>query len=218
MFVSVPGAISNAAFWLGLAAATPGMRLHVRNVALDPARLAFVDIMVRMGARIREEVEIHDAGKWFGHLDIRGAELKGAMIPATVTWRILDELPVLAVLAAVAKGPTTFSGVGNLPPVPLRRLRALSENMRLMNMGTEKLEDDFVVEGGASLRSAEVQTYGDYRMAMGLALAGLLAQGVTLLQGTECLESVYPGFFADGPTGSFTSSEPLLGCDRMQKR
>ncbi len=207
MFVTVPGGIANAAFWMGLAAATPGLRLHVRNVPLEPEKLAFVDMMIRMGVRVREEVEVHDAGRTCGHLDIRGAKLKGVVVPADMTLRLLEELPVLSVLAAVAKGWTTFGGAMSLPPAPLNRLRLLCDNLRALNVRVEEQADGFSVEGGCPLQAAEFDTLGDHGMTMGLALAGLLAQGVTTLRGAECVERVYPGFFADGPSGSFTQEE-----------
>lgn len=196
-YLRVPGDFSSAAFWLGLAAAMPSLRLIVRGVSLNPTRLGFVDLLMRMGAKIREEVVVWQCDEWSGHLDIRGARLQGIEVPPACVPLIIDEIPILAVIAAMAMGVTTVRGASDLRCKECDRIKAICANLRAMGVEIEEFPDGFSINGRGYLRGAEVHSYGDHRIAMAFAIAGLLAEEETVIHGADCLSISYPGFFQD---------------------
>jgi len=196
-YLRVPGDFSSAAFWLGLAAAVPSLRLIVRGVSLNPTRLGFVDLLMRMGARIREEVIVWQCDEWSGHLDIRGARLQGIDVPPSCVPLIIDEIPILAVIASMAVGVTTVRGAEDLRRKECDRIRAICVNLRAMGVDIEEFPDGFTIRGRGRLRGAEVHSYGDHRIAMAFAIAGLLAEEETIIHGADCLSISYPGFLED---------------------
>ncbi|MBT9153830.1 MAG: 3-phosphoshikimate 1-carboxyvinyltransferase 1 [Firmicutes bacterium] len=188
-----PGDISGAAFFLVLAAVTPGAELVVENVGLNPTRTGVLDVLRAMGASLtctvhRTEPEpvgsIHVSG---GHL--RGFRVGGADIP-----RLIDELPILAVAAALATGRTEVRDAAELRVKESDRITALLTELRQMGARCQELPDGFTIEGGR-LSGALVNSHGDHRLAMSLAVAGCSAEGITLLRGAECVAVSYRGFF-----------------------
>ncbi|GAA5480895.1 3-phosphoshikimate 1-carboxyvinyltransferase [Haloferula sargassicola] len=190
----VPGDISSAAFWIVAAAARPGARLVVKRVGLNPTRTAILDAIERMGATvIRRPVE-DVQGEPFGDLEIHGAPLKGTdLLPEEIP-NLIDEIPVLAVAAALAEGTTRIRNARELRVKETDRVATTVENLRAMGGQVEEFEDGMEITGGAPLRGAEMKSYGDHRIAMAFAVAGLFADGPSTILGTECVRTSYPGF------------------------
>jgi 3-phosphoshikimate 1-carboxyvinyltransferase len=192
----VPGDLSSAAFFLCAAALFPGSQLTITNLLMNPTRARLLDILVQMGLRISvtQLEEIH--GELVGTLQVEGGPLKGATIAGADTAALIDEIPVLAAIA-----PYTEQGVEVRDAQELRvkesdRIASLATNLRAMGAWVEELEDGLKIPGGQLLRGAELESFGDHRVAMAFSIAALRAQGETLIHGSECAAISYPAFFS----------------------
>jgi 3-phosphoshikimate 1-carboxyvinyltransferase len=190
----VPGDISSAAFWLVAAAAQPNSRLLIKNVGLNQTRTGILNVLVRMGAHIRETVENQEAEP-MGVLEIVGARLKGTTIEGKEIPNVIDELPVLAVAGALAQGRTIIANAGELRVKETDRLAAVATNLRAMGAQCTESEDGLQILGGTPLHGARLQSFGDHRIAMAFAVAGLFAEGETTITDTACVNTSYPGFY-----------------------
>jgi len=191
----VPGDISSAAFWIVAAACVPGSRLLIKNVGLNPTRTAILNVLVRMGAHIKDVVLHEDGGEPRGNIEIVGQELQGTEIYQDEVPNLIDEVPILAVAGALAKGTMTIRNAAELRVKETDRIETTIVNLRAMGAEVEEFEDGMVITGGRSLKGATVKSYGDHRIAMAFAMAGLLAQGgQTTIEGTGCIATSYPTF------------------------
>jgi 3-phosphoshikimate 1-carboxyvinyltransferase len=190
----VPGDISSAAFWLVAAAAQPRSRLLVKNIGLNSTRTGVLAVLVRMGAQVREIVETEDAEP-LGIVEVRGARLKGTDIGGKEIANVIDELPILAVAAALAVGQTTISNASELRVKETDRLAAIATNLRAMGAQVQETEDGMVITGGVPLHGARLDSFGDHRIAMAFAIAGLFAEDETTIVNTDCVNTSYPGFY-----------------------
>lgn len=191
----VPGDISSAAFWIVAAACVPGSRLLIKNVGLNPTRTAILNVLIRMGAHIKDVVLHEDGGEPRGNIEIIGQELHGTEIYRDEVPNLIDEVPILAVAGALAKGKMTIRNAAELRVKETDRIETTTANLRAMGAGVEEFEDGMVITGGQSLKGTAVKSYGDHRIAMAFAIAGLLAkEGQTTISGTECIATSYPTF------------------------
>lgn len=190
----VPGDVSSAAFWLVAAAASPGAHLRVNHVGLNPSRTGILAVLTRMGARVRE-FEFQKDGEPIGTIDIEGAQLKATRIAGKEIPNVIDELPILAVAAALATGVTVIADAAELRVKETDRLAAIAHHLREMGVPVVELPDGLEITGGAPLKGAKLDSLGDHRIAMAFAIAGLFAQGETVITGTDCVNTSYPGFY-----------------------
>jgi 3-phosphoshikimate 1-carboxyvinyltransferase len=190
---NVPGDISSAAFWLVAAGAQPGSHLLIRNVGLNETRTGILGVLVRMGAAVREVIESDDAEP-LGTIEIRGDRLKGTTIAGKEVPNVIDELPILAVAGALAYGKTVIADARELRVKETDRLAAIATNLRSMGAQVSETEDGMEIVGGVPLHGARVQSFGDHRIAMAFAIAGLFAEGETVVEDTDCVATSYPGF------------------------
>ena len=192
----VPGDLSGAAFFLCAAALFPGSQLSVANVLMNPTRARLLDILMQMGLRISvtQLEEVH--GELVGTLQVEGGRLKGATIAGSDTAALIDEIPVLA-----ASAPYTEQGIEVRDAKELRvkesdRLASIAVNLRAMGAQVDERDDGLNIPGGQSLHGAELESFGDHRIAMAFSIAALRAQGETLIHGSACAAISYPEFFA----------------------
>ena len=190
----VPGDISSAAFWLVAAAAQPGARLMVRNVGLNPTRTGILAVLIRMGAHVNEMVEISE-GEPRGSVEVRGTRLKATTIGGKEIPNVIDELPILAVAAALAEGRTVIRDAKELRVKETDRIAAVAMNLRAFGVQVDEREDGMEIIGGCPLRGAEVESFGDHRIAMSAAILGLFSEGQTIIHDTDCVATSYPGFY-----------------------
>jgi len=190
----VPGDISSAAFWMVAAAAQPRSRVLITNVGLNKTRTGIFDILVRMGATVKEILS-PESVEPMGTVEIQGARLHGVDIKGSVIPNVIDELPILAVAGALAQGRTTIADAGELRVKETDRLAAIATNLREMGAQVTETQDGLEIIGGAPLHGAKLQSYGDHRIAMAFAIAGLFAEGETTITDTECVNTSYPGFY-----------------------
>ena len=147
-----------------------------------------------MGAHVSEIVESSD-GEPVGTVEVRGARLHGTTIGGKEIPNVIDELPVLAVAAALAKGRTVIKDARELRVKETDRIAAIARNLRAFGVQVDELEDGMEIEGGAPLHGAEVESFGDHRIAMAFAILALFAEGPTLIKNTDCVNTSYPGFY-----------------------
>ena len=191
---TIPGDISSAAFWLVAAAAQPGGHLLVRDAGLNDTRTTLLGVLIRMGAQVREAVEDVDQIEPRGTVEVTGASLKGTVIQGKEIPQLIDELPILAVAGALASGTTIIRQAEELRVKETDRIAAIAHNLRAMGAQVIELNDGLEIHGRGSLRGAKVASFGDHRIAMAFAVAGLFADGETVVQDAQCVQESYPEF------------------------
>jgi 3-phosphoshikimate 1-carboxyvinyltransferase len=191
---TIPGDISSAAFWLVAAAAQPGGHLLVRNVGLNETRTAVLGVLVRMGAQVREAIDDVDQVEHSGTVEVTGAPLKGTVIQGKEIPQLIDELPILAVAGALAGGTTIIRQAEELRVKETDRIAAIAHNLRAMGVEVVEQKDGLEIHGRGELRGARLPSFGDHRIAMAFAVAGMFADGETVVQDVECVRESYPGF------------------------
>ncbi len=191
---AVPGDISSAAFWLAAAAAQPGAHLLIKSVGLNPARTGVLAVLIRMGAHVSEIVENADCEP-SGTVEVRGTELRATTIGGAEIPNVIDELPILAVAAALAEGRTIIKDAHELRVKETDRIAAVAKNLRAFGVRVEEKEDGMEIEGGAKLHGATVESFGDHRIAMAFAILATFADGPSLIRDTACVDTSYPGFY-----------------------
>src|ERR1041385_6308249 len=190
----IPGDISSAAFWLVAAAAQRRGHLLIRDIGLNDTRTALLGVLLRMGAQVREAVEDVDQIEPRGIVEVTGFPLKGTVIQGKEVPRLIDELPILSVAGALANGRTVIRQAGELRVKETDRIAAIAHNLRAMGVQVAEMNDGLEISGPAPLHGAEVASFGDHRIAMAFAIAGLFAEGETVVQDAECIRESYPGF------------------------
>ena len=191
---AIPGDISSAAFWLIAAAAQRRGHLLIRDVGLNDTRTALLGVLLRMGAQVREAVEDVDQLEPRGIVEVTGFPLKGTVIQGKEVPQLIDELPILSVAGALANGKTTVRQAEELRVKETDRIAAIAHNLRTMGAQVAELTDGLEIRGPAPLHGARVASFGDHRIAMAFAIAGLFADGETIVQDAECIRESYPGF------------------------
>jgi 3-phosphoshikimate 1-carboxyvinyltransferase len=191
---TIPGDISSAAFWLVAAAAQPAGHLLVREIGLNDTRTTVLGILLRMGAQVREAVEDVDQLEPHGIVEVTGVPLKGTVIQGKEVSQVIDELPILAVAGALANGTTIIRHAQELRVKETDRIAAIAHNLRVMGAKVTEMNDGLEIHGPAALHGARVASFGDHRVAMAFAVAGLFADGETIVQDADCIRESYPGF------------------------
>ncbi len=195
---AVPADISSAAFFMVAAALLPAARLTLEDVGVNPARTGILDVLDQAGVKWFAEAHrdqmgepvadltIHDGG------DLRPFEIGGGLVP-----RLIDEIPVLAVLATQCDGVSVIRDAQELRVKESDRIERVAEGLRAMGARVETREDGMEIEGPVQLRGATIQTDGDHRIGMAFAVAGLIAQGETVVEGSEAIQTSFPTFAED---------------------
>jgi 3-phosphoshikimate 1-carboxyvinyltransferase len=195
--LDVPGDPSSAAFWAVLAACHPDAELTIRGVCLNPTRIGFLEVLGRMGADVGVENPRPQAGELVGDVVVRSAELHSTEVTAAEVPSLVDEVPVLALAAALARGDTRFRALAELRHKEVDRVEAIATQLGRLGAAVAVEGDDLIVGGPTGLRGATVSAVGDHRMAMTLAVAAHLALGETRIEGAEVAAVSYPAFFEE---------------------
>ncbi len=192
----VPGDFSSAAFWIVAVAAQPGAELLIENVGLNPRRTALLDVMQRMGADIA--VAVTEAkGDPYGTIRVRGAALKGTVIEGDEIPNLIDELPIIAVAGALAKGKTEIRDAAELRVKESDRIAEMVRNLRLFGVAVEEAADGMIVSGPAALQTPSValNSHGDHRIAMSMAILNCFSSGAVTIDNVGCVDTSYPDFW-----------------------
>ena len=194
--IEVPGDISSAAYFLAGACIVPGSEVLLKHVGINPTRDGILRVAKAMGADIELVNETKDAEPC-ADLLVKSSALHGTTIGGDLIPTLIDELPVIAVMAACAEGTTVITDAAELRVKESDRIRAVAEGLSAMGADITPTADGFVIHGGKPLHGAKIHTYDDHRIAMSFAVAGLAAEGETILDDESCVWISYPSFFQD---------------------
>lgn len=198
LHIHVPGDFSAAAFWLAAGGIVGGSDIRLLGVGVNPTRTAFADLLSSLGVRIDRANARLEAGEAVADLRVRAVDgVRPLRVEHDLAAQMIDELPVLAVAATQAQGTSVISGAAELRVKESDRLYAMEEGLRAMGADITASEDGWVINGPRYLEGARVDSGGDHRVAMALAVAGLIADGKTEIENAECVDISYPGFFDD---------------------
>jgi 3-phosphoshikimate 1-carboxyvinyltransferase len=192
--IAVPGDISSAAFLLVAGTIASGAEITVSGVGVNETRAGLLDALESMGAPVGLSRTLTAAGEPVADLTVKSSTLRGTIIGGAMIPRLIDEVPILAVAACIAQGRTRITDAAELRVKESDRIRAVAIEVAKLGARVTETPDGLEIDGGARLRGARVQSGGDHRMAMALVVAGLVADGETLVEGTECIGTSFPGF------------------------
>ena len=192
--ITVPGDPSSAAFFAAAAALIPNSSITIKNVLANPTRIGFFQVLKKMGGGVEWQNMRKECGESVGDVHVFWEPLNGIDITSELVPSVIDELPIIAVLATQADGPTTVSGAEELRMKECDRIRAVCEN--LLAMGGEVIEkkDGFIINQCNTLYNTNIKTYGDHRIAMSFTVAGLLTDAGNILDDEDCINISFPEF------------------------
>ncbi len=193
--VVVPGDISSAAFFIAAALMVPDSEVTIENICLNPTRTGLLDVLQRMGANISIREYETKSSEPIGEIRVTTSQLSGVEISPNMIPKLIDEIPILAVLATQAQGKTILSGAQELRVKESDRLRSIVTNLAAMGIEIEELEDGFIIEGPQKLTGASVDSFGDHRIAMAFSIAGLISKGTTHIKDVDCVRISMPNFY-----------------------
>ncbi len=194
--VRIPGDISSAAFFLCAAALFPGSQLTITNLLMNPTRARLLDLLMQLGLRISVSQLEEAHGELVGTVQVQGGRLKGAALAGADSAALIDEIPVLAAIAPVTEQGLEVRDAKELRVKESDRIAAIAVNLRAMGAQIEERKDGLRIPGGQKLHGAEIESFGDHRIAMAFSIAALRAEGETLIRGSECVGISYPAFFS----------------------
>jgi len=193
----IPGDISSAAYFLVAGAIHPNARIVIKNCGINPTRTGIIDVLLDMGAKLKMENERMEVGEPLADIIVESSELKGVEIGGDIIPRLIDEIPVLVVAGCVARGKTAIRGAGELRVKESDRIATVSRELSRLGAKIEPLPDGMVIYGGEPLLGAKVDSHLDHRLAMSLAIAGLIAKGGTTINHAQVVQVSYPAFWQD---------------------
>lgn len=195
--IHVPGDISSAAYFIAAGLLVPGSELLVKNVGLNPTRAGFLKVCKAMGANLTYLNESLEGGEAKADILVRPQSLKGTVIEGNLIPTLIDEIPILAVMAAFAQGTTVIRDAAELKVKETNRIDTVTEALRAMGADITPTEDGMVIQGGRPLHGARIHSHLDHRIAMAFAIAGLAAEGETTILDSQCVDVSYPEFFRE---------------------
>lgn len=192
----IPGDISAAAFFITGAAMTPGSSVTIEKVCLNATRTGILDVLKRMGADIKIQMT-QKLPEPLGIIEVKGGPLKGTRIAKEEIPSLIDELPILMTAMAAAEGESLISGAEELRVKETDRIHSMVTNLKAVGAKIEELPDGCLIKGVGRFKGASVQSFGDHRTAMSLAIASLVMDGAVTINGTECVATSFPTFFSE---------------------
>jgi 3-phosphoshikimate 1-carboxyvinyltransferase len=195
--VYVPGDISSAAFFLAGAAAKPGSSLRLKKVGLNPTRAGILDVLFEMGAAIEITNKEQIGGEQFGDIFIKSSELQGVEISGELIPRLIDEIPIIALLATQAEGKTVIRDAEELRVKETDRIAAVVETLTTLGAKIEATDDGMIIEGKTPLTGGKISSYHDHRMAMMGAIASSYSKEEIIIDDISSIAISYPEFFND---------------------
>lgn len=195
--IVVPGDISSAAYFIAAGLIVPGSEILIKNVGINETRDGILRVAKQMGGNIRLLNENRDSGEpvadiLVSHSSLHGIEIKGSVIPT-----LIDELPVIAIMAAYAEGTTVIADAAELKVKESNRIDVMVNNLTAMGADITGTEDGMIIKGGKPLHGTLIHSMDDHRIAMSFAVAALRAEGMTTIEGGECVNISYPAFYKD---------------------
>ncbi len=195
--IEVPGDISSAAYFIAAGLLVPNSEILVKNVGINPTRNGLLRVCRAMGADMTLLNQRNDSGEPVADILVRTSHLKGTIVEGTIIPTLIDELPVIAVMAACAEGKTIIRDAAELKVKESDRIAVMVENLSAMGVDIVGTEDGMIIQGGKPLQGALIQSHLDHRIAMSFAVAALVAEGSTQIEGGDCVKISYPEFYDD---------------------
>lgn len=195
--VMVPGDISSAAYFIAAGLIIPNSEILIKNVGINPTRNGIIEIAHRMGGNLEVLNRQMNGAEETADLLVKSSSLKGITIEGSIIPSIIDEIPIIAVMAAYASGRTTIKDAQELKVKESNRIDVMVTNLSKMGADIKGSDDGMIINGGKPLHGATVDSYHDHRIAMSFGVAGLNADGETKIRGSECINISYPEFFND---------------------
>ncbi len=195
--ITVPGDISSAAYFIAAGLMIPGSEILIRNVGTNPTRAGILEVCRDMGADITLIGENCDSGEPTADILVRHSKLHGTTIGGAIIPTMIDELPMVAVMACLAEGETVIRDAAELKVKESNRLEVMVTNLKAMGADVTETEDGMIIRGGKPLHGTSIDSKLDHRIAMTFAIAGLCADGETEILGADCVNISYPGFYDD---------------------
>ena len=193
--IDVPGDISSAAYFIAAGLIVHGSELLIKNVGGNPTRAGILKVCKDMGADITYINETTAGGEPTADILVKHSHLHGTVIEGDIIPTLIDEIPMIAVLAAFADGTTVIRDAAELKVKETNRIATVTENLLAMGGNITPTDDGMIIEGTGSLRGAKINSYLDHRIAMAFAIAALAAEGETTILDSQCVDVSYPGFF-----------------------
>lgn len=193
--IDVPADISAAAFFLVAGSLLKNSKLEMLNVGMNSTRTGILDALTSMGAHIQIDQNIELNNESRARLVVQSSLLKGTTLEGAMIPRIIDEIPIIAVAATQAEGITNIKNAGELRVKESDRLEAIVVNLKRMGAKVRELKDGLVITGPVQLKGAEIDSYGDHRIAMAFSIAALLCEGETIIKNIDCVDISFPHFY-----------------------
>ena len=195
--INVPGDISSAAYFIAAGLLVPNSELVVKNVGINPTRDGILRVCRQMGANITLENVIDNGGEPVADLVIRHSELTGTEIGGDIIPTLIDEIPIIAILACFAKGRTVIKDASELKVKESNRIDVMVDNLSRMGVDITATADGMIINGGKPLHGTTIESKSDHRIAMSFAIASLLTEGETDILDADCVDISYPNFYTD---------------------
>ncbi|MDY2628870.1 MAG: 3-phosphoshikimate 1-carboxyvinyltransferase [Lachnospiraceae bacterium] len=195
--ITVPGDISSAAYFIAAGLLVPGSELLIKNVGINPTRDGILRVCKAMGADITLLNAVYDSGEPVADLLVRHSSLKAVEIGGDLIPTLIDEIPVIAVMACAASGTTIIRDAAELKVKESNRIRTVVDNLKVMGAQVEETDDGMIIHGGNPLHGGIIESHLDHRIAMSFAIASLIADGETIIRDADCVNISYPVFYRD---------------------
>jgi 3-phosphoshikimate 1-carboxyvinyltransferase len=195
--INVPGDISSAAYFIAAGLIVPNSELVIKNVGINPTRDGILRVCQQMGAKITLENVIDNGGEPVADLVVKYSELKGVEIGGDIIPTLIDEIPIIAILACAAKGQTVIKDAAELKVKESNRIDVMVNNLSRMGADITATEDGMIINGGKNLHGTTIESRADHRIAMSFAIASLIAEDDMIIREAECVDISYPNFYSD---------------------
>lgn len=193
--ICIPGDISSAAYFIAAALLVPDSELLIKNVGINPTRAGFLKVCQNMGANITLLNESLEGGEKKADLLVKSSHLTGTVIEGSLIPTLIDEIPIIAVIASLAEGTTVIKDAAELKVKETNRIDTTTSNLKTMGADITPTEDGMIIEGIEHLTGTNIKSFSDHRIAMAFSVAGLIASGETIINNSQCVDISYPDFF-----------------------
>ena len=195
--IEVPGDISSAAFFIVAALITPNSEITINNVGINDTRAGILKVCQDMGADITLLNAREEGGEPVADLLVKTSSLRGTIVEGNIIPALIDELPVIALMACFAKGQTIIKDAHELRVKESDRIAVVTEGLKRMGADIQPTDDGMIIHGGKPLHGAEINSYLDHRIAMSFAVAGTICDGTLTIKDGDCVKISYPEFYED---------------------
>lgn len=194
--IQIPGDISSAAYFIAAGLITPGSCITIKNVGINPTRNGILEVVEKMGGAVTYD-RLSETGEPAADITVKTSTLKGCVIEGSIIPKLIDEIPIIAILACFAEGQTIIRDAQELKVKESNRIDVMVTNLSAMGADITATDDGMIINGGRPLHGAVIDSHLDHRIAMSFAIAALNADGETDIRGSECVNISYPSFYND---------------------